>query len=198
MDSILAFDERLLLFFNSLHTPWLDTLMFALTNGLYWLPFFIGVVVFILRAYKWNGLLVLALVGVAIALSDQLSASIIKPWVGRLRPSHTPHLQHLLHIVNNYRGGSFSFVSSHATNSFAVATLLWLLLGRYHKWIGLFFVWAGFFSFTRLYLGVHFPLDVLCGGLLGAGIAWGVYKLATLFLAPYLPHAVRPTSTPPA
>ncbi len=187
VDYILALDEKLLLFINGLHSPWLDSIMFTLTDGKAWLPLFLTVVIFIFIKFKWKGFYVLLLVGLVIFVGDQLSSALLKPWVGRLRPSHQPHLEGVLHIVNNYRGGLYSFVSSHATNSFAVATMLWLLLGKHYKWIGIFFGWAIIFSFTRVYLGVHYPGDVVAGALLGAAIAWGIYKLVQKFAASAIP-----------
>ncbi len=187
VDYILALDEKLLLFINGLHSPWLDSIMFTLTDGKAWLPLFLAAVIFIFIKFKWKGFYVLLLVGLVILVGDQLSSALLKPWVGRLRPSHQPHLKGILHIVNNYRGGLYSFVSSHATNSFAVATMLWLLLGKHYKWIGIFFGWAIIFSFTRVYLGVHYPGDVVAGALLGAAIAWGIYKLVQKFAASAIP-----------
>jgi len=180
-------DEELLLFFNGLHSPWLDSVMISLTDGRAWLPLFLFTIIFILVKYKYRGLYVLLFVGLVITLGDQISSSLLKPLVGRLRPSHEPHLEGILHIVNNYRGGLFSFVSSHATNSFGVATILWLLIGKPHKWILVFFGWAAVFSFTRIYLGVHYPADVLAGALLGASIAFGIYWATKKYLPKILP-----------
>ncbi|MCF6360897.1 MAG: phosphatase PAP2 family protein [Cyclobacteriaceae bacterium] len=187
VDFILTLDEKLLLFFNGLHKPWLDTVMITLTNGKVWLPFFLFTIIFILIKFKLKGLYVLLIVGVVIALGDQLSSSLLKPWVGRLRPSHEPHLTGVLHIVNNYRGGLYSFVSSHATNSFAVATILWLLIGKQFKWIMIFFVWAVVFSFTRVYLGVHYPGDIIAGAMLGASTSMGVYWVLKKYAPKLMP-----------
>ncbi|VAW29554.1 putative membrane-associated phospholipid phosphatase [hydrothermal vent metagenome] len=187
LDFFLTLDEELLLFFNGLHSPWLDSVMISLTNGKAWLPLFLFTVIFILIKYKYRGLYALLLVGLVITLGDQISSSLLKPLIGRLRPSHEPHLEGILHIVNNYRGGLFSFVSSHATNSFGVATILWLLIGKQYKWIMVFFGWAVIFSFTRIYLGVHYPADVLFGALLGVSIAFGVYWATRKYLPNILP-----------
>jgi len=187
VEFILGLDEKLLLLINSLNAPWLDSLMYFLTDGKVWLPLFIFTIAFILIKFKSKGLFVLVLIALVITLGDQISSSILKPLVGRLRPSHEPHLQSLLHIVNNYRGGLFSFVSSHAANSFGVATILWLLIGKKYKWIGLFFAWATIFSFTRVYLGVHYPGDIIAGALLGSSIAIGIYTLFKKYTPQFLP-----------
>ena len=174
IDFILELDEKLLLFFNGLHTPWMDSLMFTLTNGKVWAPLFLFAIIFIVVKYKGKGFFILLFVGLTIALGDQISSSFLKPIIGRLRPSHEPHLEGILHIVNNYRGGLYSFVSSHATNSFGVATMLWLLIGKSYKWISIFFGWAVLFSFTRIYLGVHYPGDIIGGAILGTSIALAI------------------------
>lgn len=174
MDYLLSLDEKLLLFFNSVHSTWLDSLMFSITDGKVWAPLFLFTIIFIIVKFKGKGFFMLLFVALVITLGDQISSSLLKPLIGRLRPSHEPHLEGILHIVNNYRGGLYSFVSSHATNSFGVATMLWLLIGKQYKWISVFFGWALIFSFTRVYLGVHYPGDILGGAILGISIAFGI------------------------
>lgn len=174
MDYLLSLDEKLLLFFNGIHSAWLDSLMFTLTDGKVWAPLFLFTIIFIIVKFKGKGFFMLLFVALVITLGDQISSSLLKPLIGRLRPSHEPHLEGILHIVNNYRGGLYSFVSSHATNSFGVATMLWLLIGKQYKWISVFFGWALIFSFTRVYLGVHYPGDILGGAILGISIAFGI------------------------
>lgn len=184
---LLELDERLLLFINGLNTPWLDSAMFLLTNGKIWIPLFLFTVIFILVKYKSKGFFILLFVGLVITLGDQISSALLKPLVGRLRPSHERHLEGILHIVNNYKGGLYSFVSSHATNSFSVATMLWLLLGKQYRWISIFFGWAVIFSFTRVYLGVHYPADIIAGAILGILISLSVYWFFNKYTSRILP-----------
>lgn len=176
LETLLDLDEKLLVAINSWHTPWLDTLMFALTNGVYWLPLFLMVIGFIIYRYKWQAVTILLLLGLVILLADQISAGLLKPWVARLRPSHNPTLEGTLHLVNGYKGGLYGFVSSHAANALGVATFLFLTVRKRINWIWIMFVWAAIFTYTRLYLGVHYPLDILGGGLLGALCGWLVYS----------------------
>lgn len=107
---------------------------------------------------------------------DQLSSSVIKPWVCRLRPSHDPQIDHLLEYVNNYRGGRYGFVSGHATNGAGLTTWLWL---HYHnRWLRavtlLHFI---LLAFSRIYLGVHFLGDVMGGIFLGVTVTLVYYHL---------------------
>lgn len=186
LDAIIDFDKRLLLLLNSWNAPWLDQIMMALTNGVYWLPLFLLIIGAIIYRYKLNAIIVFVYLIIVIVLTDQISSSIIKPWIGRLRPSHDPDLKDLVHIVNNYRGGLYSFVSSHATNAFGVATFLFLAVRSRVRWIWVMFIWASIFAYTRIYLGVHYPLDILCGGVLGAFIAYAIAQLGRI-----LPGKIR-------
>lgn len=174
---LLEIDRKLLLFINGWHEPWLDSVMVSLTNGLVWSPLFLIVIGVMIYKFRWQSIAMLLFVALVIFLTDRVSSGLIKPWVGRLRPSHEPDLADLLHIVNGYRGGVFSFVSSHAANAFGVATFLWLILRKNVKWIWVMFIWATIFSYTRIYLGVHYPSDILGGGVLGALIGLLVYKI---------------------
>ncbi len=180
LEFLLALDRYLLLKINSWHNPWWDTVMFFLTDGRAWLPLFLLLTGWMAYKLKWQTLVVLFYVGLVILLADRLSAGLLKPWVGRLRPTHEPGLEDLLHIVNGYRGGLYSFVSSHAANAFGIATFLWLVLRHHIKWVWVMFVWAAVFSYTRIYLGVHYPSDIVAGALSGMIIAWLVYRLARL------------------
>lgn len=180
LESLIDIDKKLLLAINSWHTPWLDQLMIALTNGLYWLPFFLLVIGMIIYKYRWHSVAIIGYVILVIILADQISAALLKPLVARLRPSHDPDIKDLVHLVNNYRGGLYSFVSSHAANSFGVATFLFLRIRGQLNWIWVMFLWAVIFSYTRLYLGVHFPLDIICGGILGAILAYLVFLLSNV------------------
>jgi len=112
-----------------------------------------------------------------IVLCDQLSSGLIKPLVERLRPSHEPTLSGLVHLVNGYKGGQFGFVSSHTANSFGFA-MLSVLLFRYRPYTFFVFAWALLNSYSRIYLGVHYPLDVICGAAVGIISALFVYILS--------------------
>jgi undecaprenyl-diphosphatase len=149
--------------------------MWTISTTTFWYPFYAILLVFIILKRKkdvWVTLLVIVLM---IILSDQ-SADWVKDHVHRLRPTHHPSIAGLVHIVGGYRGGDYGFISSHASNAFAVAAFTSLFFAR--RWITiLIMVWAALISYSRIYLGVHYPLDVLGGCISGLAAGSLMYCL---------------------
>ncbi|MCA1762611.1 MAG: phosphatase PAP2 family protein [Cryomorphaceae bacterium] len=177
-------DQKLFLFLNGLHQPWLDQPMYVMTDKLTWIPIYLLLIFMIKRAYNWRVVLWILLgVAVVVTLCDRISVELFKNVFERYRPSRNHDLAEMVHIVNGYRGGLYGFVSSHATNFFGVATLVFLVLNKKLTkppyWI---FIWAGLISYTRIYLGVHYPADIVCGGILGFAIGWGVYRILNHYI----------------
>ena len=168
IEELTDWDKKLFLFLNSFHTPWLDPFMLYLTQTYVWVPLYAVLLLLVLKKYRNDSWAPLIGIFVAILLSDQITSGLMKPFFERLRPSRDPELSHLAHIVNGYKGGLYGFASSHASNTFACAIFFWMLLKGNYKWIGLLFVWAAFLSYSRIYLGVHFPGDILAGIIVGA------------------------------
>jgi len=172
-------DRALLLAINGAHTSVLDQIMWSLTNVLTWVGLIAALIFLIIRYYRKNSWKILLLIALAIGLSDQISSHIIKPTVKRLRPTHNVEIEKQIHCHEYadgslYRGGAYGFVSSHATNSTTAALLFGFFLSPFFKKkaslvISLFF-FVILFSYTRVYLGVHYPLDILGGWLLGIAI----------------------------
>ena len=173
-DQLKALDASLLLFFNHLDNPVLDFLMYWASNKWIWIPFYICLAYFVYKKYPHRFISILLFVAFMTALSDQLASTVIKNSVMRLRPCHDPSIASEVHLVYGYCGGKYGFVSSHASNAFALAAFLIFLFRKEYlnlQWIIL--GWAILVSFSRIYLAAHFPGDVIGGALLGTllGIA---------------------------
>jgi undecaprenyl-diphosphatase len=171
-------DQRLFLFLNSLNSPFWDTIMYTISMIVVWIPLYVAILIYLGFRYKRKLIVILLFIIIAVTLSDQ-SALLIKNITDRLRPCHDPSISGMVHLVRGKCGGLYSFVSSHAANSFNVALLSLMFIRR--RWYSITIViWAAVVGYSRIYLGVHFPGDVLCGSLLGAFIGWCVYSLYDL------------------
>lgn len=193
LESLLLLDKNLFLAINGFHSFFWDGVMFAISAKFTWIPLYIAVLAVLIRNWKRESIwLIIALVG-CIIISDQISSGLIKELVQRPRPSHAPELKTLVHLVNGYSGGQFGFVSSHAANSFGFAFLSSTLF-RNGKYTSLIFCWAVLVSYSRMYLGVHYPLDILGGALVGVMAALACYfaiiKLRPSLLIPHNDYSV--------
>ena len=169
-------DKQLLLTLNSWHTAYLDQAMWLVSGRWAWLLVFIAFL-WTLKGKGWKqAILTVLAVAVAVLIADQVSSGLIKHAVERLRPTHEPALSGLVHVVNGYTGGKYGFVSSHAANAFAVALLLALML-RHRAAMWMLMLWAVLQCYSRVYLGVHYPGDILGGTVVGLIAAWLVYWL---------------------
>jgi undecaprenyl-diphosphatase len=175
IDRLIQYDKELLRFLNGFHSPVLDTVMITMTETIAWLPLYIFMAYIVIKDFKTESWIVFLGVAITLVLADQITSSIMKPFFERLRPSREPSLEGLIHFVDGYRGGQFGFASSHAANTFGAATFYFLIFRNIRSWIGWLFLWASFVSYTRIYLGVHYPGDIIVGALVGAACGWAGY-----------------------
>jgi len=172
IDNLVNIDRDLFLFLNGLNTSWLDPVMFWISKGGIWIPFYLFLVWLVGKQYGRQTLWILLFVALMIAAGDQL-ANLVKEGTHRLRPSQDTTLC-CVHIVNGYRGGTYGFYSAHASNTFALAVFLVMVMRKRYRWIAAVMIpWAFIMSYTRIYLGVHFPGDMLVGAMVGVLLGWG-------------------------
>lgn len=175
LEILLQKDKQLLVFLNNLGSEQWDPFWLAITNQRYWIPLFVFVFYLIIKAFGWKkgGFLIFSLI-VLVAFSDQFT-NLIKDTVARFRPNNDTSINHLLRTLINPQ--SFSFISGHATTSTFFSVFVILTLKENYKHIKFLLIFPLFFAYSRLYLGVHFPIDIFCGVLTGITLAYLYSKL---------------------
>jgi len=169
-------DKTLFLFLNSIHTPVTDKIWLIITNIPTWIPLYISLLIWIIAYHKKNSIWIILGIVLAITITDQLTSGFMKPFFGRLRPCQDPEIGPLTNVVNKC-GGLYGFVSGHSANSFTIATFIWMVFRQKFRWVILLFLWAALVAFSRIMVGVHYPLDILIGGLIGFITGWLIFKL---------------------
>jgi undecaprenyl-diphosphatase len=179
-DELIRQDRELLVQLNALGSERWDAFWLLITNQFNWIPLFLLLFYLIFKAFGWKkGILLVLFSALLVAFSDQL-VNLIKNSVMRLRPNNDLALKTTIRALKHPHG--YSFVSGHATTSFAVTIFMFLLLRKHYKYIGFLFIWPFLFAYSRIYCGVHFPIDIFMGMLLGITIGIGFYKLATMLI----------------
>jgi len=166
INTLNLWDTNLFLFINGIHASFFDGIMFAISAKLTWVPLYIAALYVVIKKWKRESVWVILALVLCIVIADQVSSGIIKHAVQRLRPSHAEDLKGMVHLVKGYGGGMFGFVSSHAANSFGFA-LLSSILFKNRKYTFVIFGWAALLSYSRVYLGVHYPGDIFGGMIVG-------------------------------
>ena len=183
LEKLIHIDTEILLAINGWHAPWADTLMWIISAKATWIPLYlllVGLLVWKYRqpsmnAAKWLKkvpacVLMILMIALAVGTADFIASGILKDLVARPRPTRVPELESVLHLVNGYKSGQYGFVSSHAANTMACALLFSLIWRKKIATVGLM-LWVAANCYSRMYLGVHYPTDILGGLMVGALVA---------------------------
>ncbi len=175
LEKIISLDKELFVFLNGLGSESFDGMWLIITQQIYWTPFFIFLLYLAQKKMGTKQILyILLFVSFIILFTDQFT-NFVKHHFDRLRPCNDPEVKDIIRIV--LHRNSFSFFSGHASNSMAVATFLFLILRKQYKYFGLIFFWPLIFAYSRIYLGLHFPTDILTGYVVGATVGFVFFKL---------------------
>ena len=176
--SIIGFDKQLLLFFNGSDSLFLDGMAKTLTTASTWIPLYVALLYLVIKNNNnvQKIMLIIAGAGLCVLLAGSLNDILVKPWVCRWRPSRDPEIAMLVDTVNGYRGGDYGFFSSHAANTFSIAIFFALIIRSRALSVALV-LWSLTNCWTRMYLGVHFPGDILCGLIWGGCVGTGMWYL---------------------
>ncbi len=172
---MIELDKSLFLFLNSFNSPFWDRVMWVVSARLTWVPLYLAIIVMLGYKERKRLVVILPFLILTVVLTDQVTLHCFKNIFERFRPCHEPSLEGLVHIVNGKCGGKYGFVSSHASNTFGIAIMSLLVLRQ--KWFSLLILlWASLVSYSRIYLGVHYPGDILGGALLGISCGYFMYR----------------------
>ena len=189
LERLVHIDTEVLLAINGWHAPWADRLMWIVSAKETWIPLYLLLVGLLVWRYrkpavtsvKWLqkvpvGVVVIVVIGLAVGAADFIASGILKDLVARPRPTRVPELEGMLHLVNGYRSGQYGFVSSHAANTMACGLLFSLIWRKKIATVGMM-LWVAVNCYSRMYLGVHYPLDILGGLIVGALMAVVAYQV---------------------
>ena len=183
MEQLIQLDKDLFIFLNSLGSEPFDAFWLFITKQLHWTPFFIGVFYLLQRKVGWKNLGIIVLfIAVLITFTDQIT-NLFKNHFQRLRPCNDEEILDIIRIVKS--SDTFSFFSGHAANSMATTTFVFLLIRKYYKYTFLLFLFPLIFAYSRIYLGLHFPGDILVGYMFGGTFGFGCYKIYNHFSKKY-------------
>jgi membrane-associated phospholipid phosphatase len=174
LDKLIKADQELFLLLNAVYThPVLDAIYPWFREGNTWLPLYLFIIVLALVNFKQKAFAFILFAVLTVVLTDQISSSLIKPFFERPRPCRDPLLMNQIRMLLNGCSGGFSFTSSHATNHFGFAVYIYFTLGGIiGKWKYAFLCWAAAIAYGQVYVGVHYPMDIVFGAILGSSIGY--------------------------
>jgi undecaprenyl-diphosphatase len=179
MDTIYAIEKSILLGVNGFNSAWGDVFISYITGRIAWIPMYLCILWVLYKNLKLNTFLIVVVsIALAITLSDQICGSVLRHMFGRLRPSNLDNpIHYYIHIIDDHRGGEYGMPSCHASNT--VALFVWILCLIRKRLVSFFLGgWVLLECYSRMYAGVHYPGDLLCGLILGSAVAFGTYKLS--------------------
>ena len=187
VSQLIKWDTSLLLFLNGHSTDFMDSLIFLISDKYIWLPLYLTLALAVYIRVRWvHAIIFFVVLALLITATDQTCGSLLRPMMERMRPSNLANpISPFIHIVNDYRGGRYGFPSCHAANMFALAVFLSGIFRR--RWVTItLFSWAILVAFSRVYLGVHYPGDILLGSIIGI-----TYALIFLRLGYFIIYTLR-------
>jgi len=199
LEKLQQLDRQVFIYLNGLGTETFDPMWEVITKQISWIPIF-AIILYLTfkRLGAKHALLIIGMITLLLLVTDQ-TTNLIKFTIKRLRPGNNPELAGLIRSVQNRK--SFSFISGHASNSMAVAFFLYRVLHPYIKYMGFFFLWPLIFAYSRIYLGLHYPGDILVGYAFGLFTGWLVLKLYIYLRDRYFPkqqeYLDNPTNSEP-
>lgn len=183
LEKILSFDTELFIFLNGLGSEKYDGFWLTITNQTSWIPFFVFLLYLIFKKLGIKQTLVLIVfVAILVLVADQTSNA-FKIGFQRLRPCSNPEINTFIRVVKS--SDTFSFFSGHAANSMGVATFLYLIFKKDYNYFWLVFLWPLIFAYSRIYLGLHYPIDIIFGYLCGAILGFSIFKCYQLVQKKY-------------
>ncbi len=184
LDKILQWDRDTLIYLNGLGIEEYDAFWSAVTNIFTWTPLFVLFFILIFWKFSRKEALYVTLTIIALIIFILVATDLTKEFYERLRPNNNTQINSIIRVIKNPAG--FSFFSGHASSSFSITTLIVLFLRKRIKWSWIFYVWPLLFALSRIYLGVHYPVDIIVGAMVGILSALAFYKIYTGIITPYL------------